>query len=100
MSLKNSRELYWTIQNSQSQVNQLKRSTLIYNKQQDILISKCNKIVNTQSTLQTFGFKGSKIKPNPNRNQKTHMEQTTLTELILADDNQPSGDRIKKKTNN
>ena len=51
---KNSRELYQTTQNSQSQLNQLKTSTLISNKHKENLIRKSNEIANNHSTLQTF----------------------------------------------
>ena len=55
---KNSRELYQTTQNNQSQLNQLKTSTLISNKHKENLIRKSNEITNNHSTLQTFGLKG------------------------------------------
>ena len=46
----------------------------------------------------TFGLTGSTTTTqNPTISQKTHMAQTTLTDIIITDDNKPFGDRLQQK---
>ena len=93
--------LYQTIQLNRKQLQNIQSSNLISNKRKLKLIKNINDIDNKQSTLQTFGFKGSTtIRQNKTLSQQSHMTQTTLTDIITSDENKPFGDRLKKKNRN
>ena len=90
--------LYQTIQHTQHQINHIQTSNLFSNKRKQKLIKTYTDIDNNQSTLQTFGFKGSTTKTkHPTITQNTHMEQTALSTIILIDGDKSFGDRLQQK---
>ena len=93
---KESSEPYQTIQQNQSQINKIQIANIILSKRKEKLTSQCITIDNKQSILQTFRFNGSttKTQNKMKTTQKTQMEQTTLTSIILADDNELCEDRM------
>ena len=89
---------YQTIQLNRKQLHNIQSSNIISSKRKSKLIKNINDIDNKQSTLQTFGFKGSTTKiQNQTLSQKSHTTQTTLTDIITSDENKPFGDRLKQK---